>query len=312
MRQYELKLLIYAFILVLLLIMKYYIIDISDYLFLGFLFAVIIDVISIINRYRKLSKLLINDEETIDIDSVYQQLEQNKCESFEAEIIRCNTLKIVNEYIIENQNLNLEIEEYQDYLTMWLHETKLNTSNLSLLTKEYDNRDIDLLLENLADNIDKIIALSKSTKINTNANIKVINLNQAINFAIRSQRNNLLNAQIKVNNSISSDIFITSDEYWLQFIIRQIINNSIKYGATNISFHFKQSDQCLTIADNGIGIAPSELELVFQKYYCSHRTKKSQKSTGIGLYIVKRICNDLNHQISLTSKEQGVKVNIKF
>ena len=114
------------------------------------------------------------------------------------------------------------------------------------------------------------------------------------------------------------------DEKWVEFIINQIIVNSIKYKKNSDSksnempkikaYTKKISDKViLTIEDNGIGIIDKDIDKVFNKGFTGHNGRILGKSTGIGLYLCKKLCRKLGLNITLTSKyEQGTKVNIIF
>ena len=99
-----------------------------------------------------------------------------------------------------------------------------------------------------------------------------------------------------------------SDKKWLEFIINQIINNSIKYKKENESIIKIESSEnkdkvILEIYDNGIGIPEKELKRVFDKSFTGTNGRDKVKSTGMGLYIIKKLCDKLGHNISIESKE---------
>ena len=90
-----------------------------------------------------------------------------------------------------------------------------------------------------------------------------------------------------------------TDEKWLEFILNQIITNSIKYRNDNnavvkITGIQNKENIILKIKDNGIGIKKSEIDRIFDKGF---------KSTGIGLYLCKRLCEGIGMEIDANSKE---------
>ena len=109
-----------------------------------------------------------------------------------------------------------------------------------------------------------------------------------------------------------------TDVKWVKFIINQIIINSIKYskdsdGILNIYTTEGADNVILTIQDNGIGISKNDVNRVFDKGFTGSNGIKYGKSTGIGLYLCKKLCEKLGLGISLSSIEnQGTKVNIVF
>ena len=110
---------------------------------------------------------------------------------------------------------------------------------------------------------------------------------------------------------------VATDEKWIIFVINQILNNSIKYMEKErkvISFQAREEGNkvVLEIMDNGIGIKESDLIRVFEKGFTGSDRKKS-RSTGIGLYLAKKICNKLGLEINAESKyKDWTKIIIEF
>ena len=101
-------------------------------------------------------------------------------------------------------------------------------------------------------------------------------------------------------------------------MIGQIISNSIKYKKeenANIKISAIQKDKniILSIYDNGIGIIESDLPKVFYKSFTGYNGRIKSKSTGMGLYIAKKLCDKLGHHISIESKQnEYTMVKITF
>ena len=111
---------------------------------------------------------------------------------------------------------------------------------------------------------------------------------------------------------------VISDEKWVEFIINQIIVNSIKYknkeAAIIKAYTTVDTDKIiLTIEDNGIGIIDKDIDKVFDKGFTGYNGRIFGKSTGIGLYLAKKLSLKLGLNITLSSKvNEGTKVSIVF
>ncbi len=112
---------------------------------------------------------------------------------------------------------------------------------------------------------------------------------------------------------------VLTDSKWLEFILNQIINNSIKYKKNHVASFIqisskKEKDKIyLSIYDNGKGIPSSDLPRVFDKSFTGTNGRNLVKSTGMGLYIAQKLCTKLGHKISIESKEgEYTKVTITF
>ena len=95
---------------------------------------------------------------------------------------------------------------------------------------------------------------------------------------------------------------VLTDEKWLLFIIEQVISNALKYTREGQVEIFVKPQQTLVIKDNGIGIAPEDLPRIFERGYTGYNGRADKKSTGIGLYLCRRIAERLGHRITAVSE----------
>ena len=104
---------------------------------------------------------------------------------------------------------------------------------------------------------------------------------------------------------------VLTDEKWLSFVIEQLLSNAVKYtnrGSVTIAM---EKPKTLCIRDTGIGIAPEDLPRVFEKSYTGYNGRIDKKASGIGLYLCKRICDNLGHRITIQSSlDSGTAVRI--
>ena len=107
------------------------------------------------------------------------------------------------------------------------------------------------------------------------------------------------------------DKLVVTDEKWLSFVIEQLLSNALKYTRTGSVKIYMQEPMTLCIEDTGIGIAPDDLPRIFEKGYTGYNGRKDKKASGIGLYLCKRICGNLEIGISVTSElDKGTVVHI--
>lgn len=113
------------------------------------------------------------------------------------------------------------------------------------------------------------------------------------------------------------DIPVCADSKSCSFIIGQVISNAIKYRQEEFCLEFRSQVQknriALLIHDNGIGISKADLSRVFDKGFTGENGRRFSKSTGIGLYLCKMLCDRMNIAISISSeKGQGTTVALYF
>ena len=129
----------------------------------------------------------------------------------------------------------------------------------------------------------------------------------------------MLNEKVSIYISNLELEEVYTDSKWATFIINQIIQNSIKYSRRDnkkieIWSKTKNDKVILYIKDNGIGINQGELTRVFDRGFTGDNGRIiGKKSTGIGLYLCKKLCDKLGLGIELNSeKEIGTEVRIIF
>ena len=110
---------------------------------------------------------------------------------------------------------------------------------------------------------------------------------------------------------------VLTDEKWLQFVTEQILSNALKYtkngGMIRIYIEENHGKECLVLEDNGIGIQPEDIPRVFEKGFTGYNGRADKKSTGIGLYLCKKIMDKLGHKIRIESEvEKGTRVYLEL
>ena len=266
--------------------------------------------------YKKLFETLDN------LDKKYLILEMlNKPDFYEGELFY-KILYDINKSMIENvKEYSLSITDFKEYVEMWIHEVKIPIASLTLLNHNMQNQIDKRYIEQIRklDNyVDQILYFVRSENVEKDYIIKEKDLQEIIkNVALRN-KDDLLENNVRLDVDIQSKLVLT-DAKWLEFILNQIINNSIKYKRDDTESCIKiksEEDNAkiyLTIYDNGIGIPESDITRVFEKSFTGENGRAKAKSTGMGLYIAKKLCDKLGHKITIESKVHDyTKITIIF
>ena len=210
--------------------------------------------------------------------------------------------------------------EYREYIETWVHEIKTPIASAKLIL-ENDNSNlserINYEMKRVEGFIEQVLYYARSSDVSKDYIIKEFSLRSVVMKSVKSNSRDFINKNIKLDiRGIEGNIF--SDEKWVEFIINQIIINAVKFSIPNegkVSIYSKVNENniILTIEDNGVGINEKDIDRVFEKGFTGENGRKFGKSTGIGLYLCKKLCDKLGIGISLNSKENiGTKVNIVF
>ena len=204
--------------------------------------------------------------------------------------------------------------DFKEYIELWIHEVKLPLASLTLMNRK--DKSTLRELKRIEDDVEQILYYVRCENANNDYLIKEWNLDNIVkNVALRNKDNLLaLNIDFKVDNC---NLKVLTDSKWLEFIINQIVSNSIKYKKEKDSFiEITGNDYkdyiTITIYDNGMGISKSDLPRVFNKTFTGNNGRSnSSKSTGMGLYLCRELCNKLGHKIEIDSRiDKYTKVTI--
>ena len=256
-----------------------------------------------LKRKKYLNKLL---ETCIGLDKKYLIAEIVKTPQIFDDVIYLEVLRLANKSMMEEiADIVQERKEYKEYIETWVHEIKTPVSAMILLcenNKSEANRKILSQIEKANNLIEQALFYAKSEDVEKDYLIKEINLSGIMKNSLSSNKQFLISNNISIEMDIKDTVF--SDSKWIEFILNQIIINSVKYKATSLKFVSKSINRRVDfeIQDNGIGIDESDLSRIFDKGFVGKNGREIEKSTGIGLYICKRLCDNLGIGISIKSK----------
>ena len=210
--------------------------------------------------------------------------------------------KALNDKLSDVENSK---EEYLDFLDSFIHETKTPISALSLYADNNDDERIKEEVLKISRLVDKMLFYAKSDVVEKDYFIKEVTLADLVHPVLLEYKNYLLNYSFKVEVKNLDNLVVYTDIKWLNFIIEQILNNSLKYQnkkerIVRIKGIDDKNNIKLVIYDNGVGIKDADLSKVFEKGFTgSNRSKKN--ASGIGLYLVKKLCDKLGIDIKIES-----------
>lgn len=229
-------------------------------------------------------------------------------------------LTVESKYINDmNISYNNRFKEYRQYIETWVHEVKTPIATSKLLIE--NNKNITTLsieeeINKIDDYIEQVLYVSKSDTVEKDYHIKKIYLKDIVMNVIKRKSKEIINESIRpIIHDL--DFYILSDSKWVEFIIGQLLNNSIKYKDDKPIIEIYSEKDCnkisLYIKDNGIGIPPEDFSRVFEKGFTGSNGRKKSSSTGIGLFLCKKLCNKLEVDIEiLPDTIEGTTIKLTF
>lgn len=276
---------------------------------------------SIIIEYFKKKKFYDNLLNILEeLEEKYLITEIIKTPGFlEGKILK-STLEQTDKSMLENVNkYKYMTEDYKEYIELWIHEIKIPIAASKMVIENNKNaitKSIDEELDKVENYIEQALFYARSNTVEKDYYIKKVDLKEIVNESIKKNKSSLIQEKISINVH-DLNLEVNTDSKWIVFILNQIIQNSIKYRKKEdsvIEIYAKQGKEnvILYVKDNGIGIKKGETTRVFEKGFTGTNGRLlNKKSTGIGLYLCKKLCNKLGIGIELNSvqnKETEVKL----
>ncbi len=215
-------------------------------------------------------------------------------------------LKAMTDEVSQSNRLN---REYQEFIEQWIHEMKVPITGIQLLcenNKSSVTRKILTQTEMISQSVERVLFYARLGSVEKDYLITEVPLKTCVLEVLAQNKQFLIQNNVCIHmETLCGTVY--SDQKWLQFILNQIIINSVKYqGRKPLVIDVTAQDQgdyvTLSVTDNGLGIKESELGRVFDKGFVGSNGRTEKSSTGIGLYLCDQLCTKLGISIEIKSK----------
>ena len=229
-------------------------------------------------------------------------------------------LKLAGKSMLEQVNkVKSERIEYKEYVEQWVHEIKTPITAMKLICENVhtlETKELLVELEKVNRYTEQALYYARSEHTEKDYSVRELRLFDVIHQSIAENKYLLLQNSVGIDLQETDDT-VYSDEKWLCFILNQLIVNSVKYRTKQPVLKFYTEHQgnqvIMCVQDNGIGIDVSDLPRIFEKGFTGQNGRKtSQTSTGIGLYLCKRLCDKLGIGICADSKGSSTIIRLIF
>ncbi|MEG0228974.1 MAG: ATP-binding protein [Oscillospiraceae bacterium] len=275
-------------------------------------FTFIILIIQFLKFYNK-HTILKNAQKTIGITKDQLPPPKNIIEEDYQNIITC----LFEDKMQTQSSFDNKMSSMIDYYTLWVHQIKTPISAMQILIQSDKNEYNIKYNQTLFEELFKITQYSQMVlsylRLEDGTNdlvIKKYSLEKITNQAVKKYADTFILKKIILEYNVEN-INVLTDEKWLVFVVEQILSNALKYTKTGKIKIYSQDSEKIIIEDSGIGIAPEDIPRIFEKGYTGYNGRYDKKSTGIGLYLCKKVLDKLGSTIYVQSKiGYGTKVII--
>ena len=229
-------------------------------------------------------------------------------------------------YTIIQQKKYSELQ--RDFINNMTHEFKTPLSSILLASNFLSKQDAIENDEKLAkytgiiinqskklnSHIEQILTIAKSDNTPMKMELKEVSIIPVIKDVVENMQ--LKHPKLIVKINAEKDFFTQADEFHFTNIVYNLLDNSIKYCENNPEINISITEEFnfikLDFSDNGIGISPKNLNFVFDKFYRISSSKNNDvNGFGLGLYYVKKICNEHHWKIrAINNTDNGITMTV--
>ena len=254
------------------------------------------------NMQEILQRAVGDDSEFVKIlDNAEIRKQLNTTDEIENELLEIIE-RLKNGGMRLNDSMNMKYSDMVDYYTMWVHQIKTPIASMHLILQKEDSEDSRRLraeLFRVEQYVQMVLCFLRLDSDFTDYVIKEYRVDDIIRPAVRRLAPQFIMKKLSLEYEQTDEVALT-DEKWLSFVVEQVLSNAVKYTSAG-SISIKCDGDRLVISDTGIGIAAEDLPRIFDKGYTGFNGRADRKASGIGLYLCRRICDNLGHSIKAES-----------
>lgn len=216
-----------------------------------------------------------------------------------------------NEVISVESEFSEKYRDMTEYYSVWAHQIKTPIASMKLTLQNEDSpaaRKLNSELMRIEQYVEMVLAFIRLDSSSTDYVFRKYSVDSIIKQSVRRFASDFISKKIKLQyEEINAEI--VTDEKWLSFVIEQILSNALKYTKEGSVRIYKTDNNILCIEDTGIGISANDMPRIFEKGYTGFNGRTDAKSSGIGLYLCRRVCDNLKIKISAESEDgRGTKI----
>ncbi|NFD30012.1 HAMP domain-containing histidine kinase [Clostridium botulinum] len=214
---------------------------------------------------------------------------------------------------------------YNDHLTFinqWVHQMKTPLSVIQLQMQEYEGEEpfdsMKVEISKLNRGLNMAMYFARLDSFQKDFIVEKFSLYNLVMSKVNEEKQIFIKNRILPKVEIDDSIEVYSDVKWMKFVLEQLIVNGVKYSKDKgkeliIRAYDEENAVKLSVIDKGVGIPKKDIKRVFDPFFTGENGRNFGESTGMGLYIVKRICDSLEHNVFIESKvSEGTTVSIIF
>ncbi|MEG0392913.1 MAG: sensor histidine kinase [Anaerovoracaceae bacterium] len=203
----------------------------------------------------------------------------------------------------------------------WVHQLKTPLSVVGLIAENHKNdgdyTKVAKAVTEMEYDIEQVLGLYRLDEMKNDFHIEKVNLYEVSRDCINGLKSMFIEKGIFPKLDVDKSLCVYTDYKWMKFVLYQLLTNGIKYSGHGEAIHIFAAAQegrvSLSIKDQGCGIGEGDKKRIFDLFFTGENGRLRGESTGLGLYMVKKITDYLGHEIKVESAlGQGTTFTIIF
>ncbi|OOO69614.1 sensor histidine kinase [Clostridium tepidum] len=294
----------------------------------AYLVSIVILIIFLLYEYLKMNKFYNQLYRALNSEDIIEEiLNIDEVKTMEQKLLKKLLKKLHKSYEGKVYKYKEVQKHYSNFINQWVHQMKTAVSVINLILEEENTAELKEVFDSIGEENEKIsqglnimLYNARINEFNHDFNVEGIDILLILRQVINDNKKLLIKHKIfpKITGETA---IVQTDKKWMYFVINQIVINAIKYIVAAerekkiIEFKIEKDTGKITVSiqDNGISIPKEDLGRVFNAFFTGKNGRKTAESTGMGMYLSKRICNELGNELYVESEEgKGTTFYIVF
>ncbi|MDE5414327.1 sensor histidine kinase [Alkalihalobacterium chitinilyticum] len=230
--------------------------------------------------------------------------------------------------IKENSELKKRNKERLYFLSHWMHHLKTPVSVIELMIDKESQEHLSTGLEQIRNenqrlhtSIEQGLTMIRMESFENDFEPRSIDLVASLRKIINNRKSEFIYYRLFPSIQFDQEaIYVVTDKKWNEILLDQLISNAIKYSSNlaetkKVFFRITEEENSiiLSIKDEGVGIPDYDIDRVFEPFFTGENGRRYRNSSGIGLYLCKKVSERLGQTVTIQSEvSKGTEVQVRY
>lgn len=200
-------------------------------------------------------------------------------------------------------------EQHRAFVDLWVHQMKTPLAVLELTAQQEQDsaawRSVTEEVDNLGHGLELMLTSARLERFELDLKPAQTDLTELARAGVNELKSSWIRHGVYPSVAAPAEpVSVETDPKWLAVVLRQLLTNAIKYGRAGqhvrvVVQELPGGGATLGVVDEGLGIPPEDVPRIFERFFTGSNGRRTQASTGMGLYLAAEICRRLGHELTV-------------